>query len=161
MSETFHETTPDGWQMRSRLPVDRLLAMEDPASDIRSLFDWWQSSRSAQRDIPEAAHFLDVTPGNPLDYVFRNHRGRVFGDLSGFRFHQYPVMAHARACSSEYMTCKDEAVAMAHHIEQHFDGVDREYLRLMCPLFDPRGRVASIVYAYRHLQQPLFRPVRL
>jgi hypothetical protein len=160
MSETFYEVTSDGWQMRSRLPIRAALTLEDVASDIRRLFDWWRSSRSAAREIPATAHFLDVRPGNPFDYVFYNHGGKVFGDLSGIRFHQYPITAHARACASEYLACKGEASAMAHHIEQHFDGVDREYLRLMCPLFDARGRVASIVYAYRHLQQPLSRPVR-
>lgn len=113
---------------------------------IRELYEQWRGGQEFHD-----ARWIDVTSDNPYDFVVHNHPGTVIGGRSDIVIKEYPVRMHARSCAAEYWECKTEAQPIAHYVSQEFEGVQREYVRLMIPITESSGKVRKIVYAVRHL----------
>lgn len=159
--EIFEQRGLNGWQIRRRFSVEKLLELEGEHADspILDLHSWYRESDSALRQIPETMGVIGTQFTNPLDYVLENHIGIIFGPLNGYRLEDYPIPEHAVKCAFEYQECKYEGKPIAHHIEQNISGIHREYVRILCPLIH-NGRVEKIIYTFRFYLRPpiLIRP---
>lgn len=145
------EKCQEGSQERRRLSLSNILKVEDMAgghTPIRDLYEQWRNGA----DLDDV-RWIDVTSNNPYDFVIHNHPGTVIGGRSEIVIKEYPVRMQARSCAAEYWECKTEARPIAHYVNQEFNGLQREYVRLMIPIAGPSGKVRKIVYAVRHLRQ--------
>jgi len=146
------ETCQEGSQERRQLTLAGILKLEkmvDGGSVILELYEKWQQGADISK-----ARWIDVTADNPYEYVIHNHPGTVIGGRSDIRLKEYPVRMQLRSCAAEYLECKSRAQPTAHYVNQEFNGLQREYLRLMLPLANSSGIVQKIVYAVRHLKLP-------
>ena len=157
-----------GWQKRVQMPVDRLIAIEEigermhhSMSAIQKAFRHWQDRTEKGRvridnfqmaPADDSAFLLiDVTPESPYHYRFSVKRDKYFRWLEEKRLAEFPYSEIIRSCTNEYYTCKMTGDPVGHHITHDLNGFKRDYLRLLLPLADQRGRVAALACVSRHL----------
>lgn len=159
------------WQTRVRLPVERLLAIEQlnqrlggVATGIQRAFTYWQQRRrgaGVRADEYEletgddvSTSLIDVTPESPFQYRFTSTQFKIVRWMADRRLVEFPHRDIVHACSTEYLACKAGAEPVGHHISHDLQGFRRDYLRLLLPLTDRTGRVSALVCVSRHLDSP-------
>ncbi len=150
--EKFIERSAEGTQERQRLSVSGILDVEKLTGErtpLVRLYERWRDNSDLR-----GFSWIDVTADNPFNFVLHNHRGTFIGGLSNLVLNEYPFQMQVRSCAAEYWECKTEAQPVAHYVNQELDGRQREYVRLMIPITGAYGKVAKIVYAYRHFKPP-------
>ena len=157
-------------QERNQLSLDEMANREididsGRPTTIRKLFDYWHERRTAAP--PPAATFdpkdsftpdqfrwiswVDVRAADPMNFVFRNHPGFLFGDWSGKSLREYPNPVHAHSLALEYLTCKMIRQPSYYEITQSVGSVRRTYMRLLLPVSDRRQSVSRLYYATRYV----------
>ncbi len=157
-------------QERSQLSLEEMMKREVDAESggpttIRMLFDYWQERRGFAP--PPAAAFdpkgiftpeqfrwiswVDARAADPMNFIFRNHPGYLFGDWSGKSLREYPNPIHAHSLALEYLTCKMIRQPSYYEITQAVGPVRRTYMRLLLPVSDRRQSVSRLYYATRYV----------
>ena len=167
---TLIRRTPDGWQRRTLLDIDKLMAMERALAavtrmptNINLAYAYWQQRQRVSsvqvgtfepHQRPEnnsMITIIDVDVENPWHYRFASHKGRYFGWMDGKRLAEFPLAPIVDECAIEYLECKSAGRPVAHHIQHKLNGFSRNYLRLLLPLADCAGTTRALVSVVRHL----------
>jgi len=168
---TVIRRTPEGWQRRTQLDFDRLIAMEKSVAaatrtptNISIVYDYWQSRKHAGavrlkdfspvRDLGELGvtiTHVDIDVDNPWHYRFTSYKGLYFGWMNGKCLADFPLTPVIDECALEYFECKSARRPVAHHIQHDLNGFSRDYLRLLLPLAGSDGSPKALVSVGRHL----------
>lgn len=168
---TVIRRTPEGWQRRTKLDIDKLMAMEHAVArvtrkptSISLAFDYLQERRQAGivrvddfvaheqfADSGSKITTIDVDIENPWNYRFASHKGLYFGWMNGKCLAEFPLAPVVDECAIEYFECKSAGQPVAHHIQHNLNGFSRNYLRLLLPLAGADGVPKALVSVVRHL----------
>ena len=143
---TIIRRTADGWQRRTQLDFDKLMAMEKAvaavtrrATSISVVYDYWHG---LMRDgvVPHedfmpppnlgregsTITLIDVDVENPWHYRFTSHNGLYFGGMDGKCLSEFPLAPVVDECAIEYFECKSAGRPAAHHIQHKLSGFQPE-----------------------------------
>ena len=168
---TVIRRSPEGWQRRTQLDFDKLIAMERSLvavtrmpTNVTVVYDYWLSLRrggivrlkdfAPRRDLGKmgvTVTQIDVDSDNPWHYRFTSHKGVYFGWMNGKCLADFPLTPVIDECAIEYFECKSAGRPVAHHIEHELSGFRRDYLRLLLPLSGCDGSPRALVSVVRHL----------
>lgn len=171
---TVIRRTHEGWQRRTRLDFNKLMAMEHAVAGvtrtptgINIVQEYWRSQMSAGvvhfedfnpvRDLGDLADLgvtvchVDVRGENPWHYRFTSFKGLYFGWMGGRCLADFPLPPVVDDCAVEYFECKSAGQPVAHHIQHNINGFSRDYLRLLLPLAGGDGSPTALVSVGRHL----------
>lgn len=176
-TSTVLRRSEEGWQRRTRLDFDLLMAMEEAyaavtgaPTSVRRMQEYWRSrmvdGQVYARDFdpvhdlgtPEELDItfsqVDVAVENPWHYRFTSYTGRYFSWMRGRCLAEFPLPPVVDDCAVEYFECKAAGRPVAHHIQHDFNGFSRDYLRLLLPLSGMNGSPMALVSVGRHLGIP-------
>ena len=159
-------TTEDGSldeQTRILHSLD-LLAERESETALGHLFQYWRRRCDGDRPpledtfnprevLPPELNlqlwWIDVTPENPLNFVLQGHKGIAISNMSGKRLREVPYKIHMTACAAEYLRCKSFLQPMYHEIDQNIGGISRQYVGLLVPVKNRKGRITKLYNAGR------------
>ena len=150
-------------QSRILYPLE-LLAERESETALGHLFQYWR--RRCDGDKPPREHefspheilppefmppvsWLDVTPEDPLNFVFRDHVSTTLISMANKPLRAVQNKLHMTALAAEYTRCKSFRRPMYHEIDQIIDGISRQYVRLLVPVIDRKSRVGRLFSATR------------
>jgi hypothetical protein len=158
-------------QQRQDLGIDALLNVEGMVewltrapTPLQRAYAQWESRkrngfvRTTDFELPQAdglsTYFMDVTPDDPAQYRFTAFNVLYVKELAGKVIAEHPIKQIQADLMCEYTLCKATKNASAHRITHIFGGFKRDYLRLLLPLCDRRGKATALACIARHLAAP-------
>ena len=162
-------------QERHRLSLDAMLGIEETFewgggnSSILDFYGYWLANKDRPfhpAAIPcthavtdeGLASWIDVSHGDPLKFVLRNHHGITFQDCSEKLVCEVPLKSHARFCAYEYYECREENQPVAYYINQNLNGEPREYYRFACPGVEEVTGKPAVFYEIRAVKPQAIKP---
>ncbi|MDE0726190.1 MAG: hypothetical protein OSB82_06915 [Alphaproteobacteria bacterium] len=177
VEERFEQQIGADFQQREILSLDALVSVEDSASPLIKMLEYWLRLRRGQPGPPDADDFkisdlwdlmihhnvvlIDCSAADPADYFPLLRPADILAEtwldgrpMAGRRLGQLESKQYCRALQSEYSMAKNWSnggLLNYYHIKQVVYGIYRDYYRLLLPFAGPCGEVAMIAVVHRML----------
>lgn len=148
------ETGTEGWQRRTHFDA----SAADQFGLDRALEVWRMAADTLDRHFPNISR-VDVTADNPFGFTWIRHNGGQIGMrpggstcLTGSVLGDHESRLVRMDTAADYELAKMIGQPLVSRIEQSIWGVDRDYARIILPVFRG-GKVAELAYLVTPLQR--------